>query len=371
MGNTICAEVRERLFALQDEAYGDFTAKLLPNIQRERVIGVRFPAMRALAKEFSRRGDISGFLSDLPHHYLEENSFHALLLGREKDLSALIAELDRFLPFVDNWATCDTLRPAAIARRFPEALPDIRRWIASGDTYTVRFGIGMLMANGLHEHFQPEFNRLVADIRSEEYYINMMRAWYFATALAFRPDETMPFITEGKLDAWTHNKAIQKAIESCRVTPELKERLRALRRKQEKNGSKREPLRVVAAVLRREGRVLICRRPDNKARGGQWEFPGGKIEPGETPEEALVRECREELGFTLRPLRPFTEVLHEYPDITVLLLVYGCEIAEGEPTALEHSEIRFVSPDELGSFDLCPADRTIAERLQNACAKQS
>ncbi len=365
------AAIREKLFALRDEKYASFTAKLIPNVPAESVLGVRLPALRKLAKELAPLPETENFLSALPHLYHEENTLHALIVERDKDLPDLIEKIDAFLPFVSNWATCDSLHPVLFKKRFPEALPHIRRWLASEDVYAVRFAVGMLMTNGLHEHFRPEFNELVAGIRSGEYYINMMRAWYFATALAFRWEETLPYLREKRLDPWTHGKTIQKAIESYRVSDAHKQILRSLRLSPAAKTSARggKALDVAAAVVRREGKVLICRRPEGKARAGQWEFPGGKLEPGETAEEALVRECREELGFTVRPEEKLAEIVHRYPDVTVRLIVFLCS-AEGEPAALEHSALRFVGPGELSAFELCPADRKAAEKLQAAEARK-
>lgn len=362
LGNDPAAAVRARLFELGDPAYADFTAPLVPDVRREDIIGVRFPELRALAKELSADPAIGGFLEALPHRYLEEKHLHALIIERERDLGALIEKLDAFLPFVDNWATCDTLKPKLFSTRFEETLPHIRRWAASGDTYSIRFAVGMLMANGLGERFRPELGDVVAGIVSGEYYVNMMRAWYFATALAKNFEGAEPYL-DGRLDEWTHNKTIQKACESRRIKPELKEWLRGMRRG---GHGKPGPIQVAAGVIWRDGRVLICRRGEGKARAGLWEFPGGKLEPGENAEQALVREIREELGCTVRPLSRLCAGDYIYDDVSVHIIAVEAEIIEGEPAPVEHSELSFVLPEELSSFALCTADdRLIAQALLN------
>ena len=226
-------EIQERLFALQDVAYRDFTAPLVPNVARERIIGVRTPAVRKLAAELMREGKGEAFLAELPHAYFEENGLHAAILCRQKDISACLQQVERFLPYIDNWATCDSLNPACFRKNRAVLLERIPVWLASGETYTVRFGIGMLMAHFLDEDFCPEYLDLVAGLRSEEYYINMMIAWYFATALAKRYEAAIPYIENRRLARWTHNKSIQKALESFRVPEERKTYLRALRWKKE------------------------------------------------------------------------------------------------------------------------------------------
>ena len=220
--------VRGRLFALRDETNAAFMARLVPTLPPESVLGVRMPDCRALAKELCRMPDIGEFLTDLPRRYLDENNLHALILNEEKDCAAAVAAIDAFLPYVDNWATCDALRPKAF-KKHPSALPDeCRRWMRSGATYTVRFGIEMLMTHYLDEDFRPEYLEEVSIIKSKEYYVNMMIAWYFATALAKQYEATISYIEQRRLDQWTHNKTIRKAIESCRITEERKAYLRTL-----------------------------------------------------------------------------------------------------------------------------------------------
>lgn len=221
-------EIEARLMELKDEKYKEFHCKLMPGYDMDRVIGVRMPQLRVLAKEITRDG-ADEFIASLPHYYYEENNLHGLIICRIKDYDEAIERLDEFLPSVDNWATCDLLKPAAFKKNRDRAITDINRWIASDDVYTIRFGIGMLMTFFLDEEFMPEYLDIVASVESDEYYINMMRAWYFATALAKQYDAAVPYIESGKLDKWTHNKTIQKAIESYRIPEEVKQYLRGLK----------------------------------------------------------------------------------------------------------------------------------------------
>ena len=222
------AAIIDRLSALAEPAYADFQAKLIPTVPRETVLGVRLPALRQIAKEIG--GDeAQAFLSELPHKTLEENLLHAILVGRERDFAAAIAELDAFLPYADNWAVTDILRPAIFAKRPAEALPHIERWLGSPLPYVRRAAVGFLMAYYLDGNFAPAILTLPAKIPQEEYYVGMEVAWFYATALAKRWDETLPYLTERRLPAWTHNKTIQKATESYRVTPERKEYLKTLK----------------------------------------------------------------------------------------------------------------------------------------------
>lgn len=227
--------IQAELFALCDGKYGDFNAKLIPSIDRRRVIGVRTQELRAMAKRLHGAAQAEEFLHALPHEYFEENQLHAFLLEYERDYSALIAALDAFLPYVDNWATCDQMNPKSLGRNKEALLAKIREWLASGRCYTVRYAIGQLMRWYLDADFKPEYADMVAAVRSEEYYVRMMAAWYFATALAKQYDAVLPYFTERKLDAWTHNKAIQKAVESYRVSDEHKTALRRLKVKMKEN----------------------------------------------------------------------------------------------------------------------------------------
>ena len=222
-------DIRERLFALQDTGYRDFHSKLVPTVPLERIIGVRTPALRQLAKEIMREGGMEDFLAGLPHAYYDENQLHVFIVSNIKDYGECMARLKEFLPYVDNWATCDQMSPKVFRTHRRELLGEIRNWLVSPETYTVRFAIGMLMQHFLDEDFDEEYLSLAADLRSEEYYINMMTAWYFATALAKQYEAALPFIEEKRLAPWTHNKAIQKAIESRRVSVEHKEYLRGLK----------------------------------------------------------------------------------------------------------------------------------------------
>ena len=221
--------VRNRLFEYSEKDFGDFFAALVPNIPRESVIGVRTPTLRLLAKKFAKEPGIEEFLNTLPHEYYEENCIHAFILEGMKDEDRLFSELDRFLPYVDNWSTCDLLSPPVFKKQKEKLLLKIHEWLQSPYPYEVRFAIKMLMAHFLDEDFKPEYLSLVSSVQSEEYYINMMRAWYFATALAKQYDAVLPLLEAKTLDTFTHNKSIQKAIESRRITPEQKAYLRTLK----------------------------------------------------------------------------------------------------------------------------------------------
>lgn len=221
--------ITEKLFQLQDKEYREFHCRLMPTVPTETVIGVRTPELRKLAKELYGTAEAAELLNTLPHKYYEENNLHGFLLERIKEFDEAVGQVDRFLPYVNNWATCDLMSPKIFAKHLPELYEYILKWISGGDTYAVRFGIEMLMSHFLGESYNDGISRLVAEVSSDEYYINMMRAWYFATALAKRYDDILPYIEEKKLDVWTHNKSIQKAIESYRITPEQKTYLRTLK----------------------------------------------------------------------------------------------------------------------------------------------
>ena len=228
--------IGERLNALRDETYRAFQCKLIPTVDPARVIGVRVPQLRALAKELRGTEQAKAFLCALPHESLDADILHALLISQVKDADECVALLNAFLPYVDNWATCDLISPKAFKNHPPRLLSDIRRWMASWRTYTARFGIGMLLQFYLGDAFDGEYLRWVAEVRSDEYYVKMMVAWYFATALDRQYDAALPYIEGRRLEPWTHNKSIQKAIESRRVPPERKEALRALRVPARKSG---------------------------------------------------------------------------------------------------------------------------------------
>lgn len=221
------ARIRARLFAMQDLKYREFTAKLTPTLEKERIIGVRTPELRKYAVELSKTEDAAAFMATLPHLYQEENNLHAFLIERIADYDACVAALDAFLPYVDNWATCDSMSPKCLKKQMPRLTGEIRRWMSSEQTYTVRFGMGMLMRHFLDDAFDPAYLDWVAALRSEEYYINMMIAWFFATALAKQWDATLPYIESRRLEPWVHNKAIQKAVESFRIPEDRKIWLRA------------------------------------------------------------------------------------------------------------------------------------------------
>ena len=230
----IIEDIRNELFNMQDVKYRDFQAKLIPTVEPETVIGVRTPQLRKYAGQVLKRDDIQDFLDDIPHKYFDENQLHAFILSGMKDYGRCIAEVDRFLPFVDNWATCDQMSPKVFKKHRPELLLKAEEWIASGETYKIRFGVGMLMEHFLDDDYDPKYPELVSKIRSEEYYVNMMTAWYFATALAKQYESVLPFIEDKKLDIWTHNKAIQKAVESYRITDDQKNYLKSLKIKTDK-----------------------------------------------------------------------------------------------------------------------------------------
>lgn len=229
--NHIEQMVQAQLFAMQDLQYRDFHCKLMPTVKPETVIGIRTPELRKFAKAFSKTPEAAAFLKILPHKYYEENNLHGFLIESMKDYDQTVAALDAFLPYVDNWATCDLMRPKAFQKHLPELLEQIRKWIASNHTYTIRFGIEMLMTFYLDDQFQPEYLEWAANVHSEEYYVNMMTAWYFATALAKQYQAALPYIQQYRLEPWTHNKTIQKAIESYRITDETKGYLRSLKLK--------------------------------------------------------------------------------------------------------------------------------------------
>lgn len=219
----------EELFLLKDESYGDFQAKLTPGIPRELFIGVRVPEVRKLSKKAIKAPECEAFIKSLPHKYYDENMLHGLIVSEMKDYDECIKATDEFLPYVDNWAVCDIMSPKIFKKNKDRLLDKIKQWIASDKTYTCRFGIEMLMSFYLDDDFKPEYLEFPAKVHSEEYYVNMMIAWFFATALAKQWDETVIYIEEQRLDKWVHNKTIQKARESNRITDEQKEYLKKRR----------------------------------------------------------------------------------------------------------------------------------------------
>ena len=223
-------DITERLLELADANYAKFQAKLVPNIKVENIIGIRVPVARKFARQFIKEDDCKDFLKALPHHYYDENIIHALLLSEIKNYDECIELLDKFLPYVDNWAVCDIISPKVFKKGRSHLISDIKRWVMDKHEYTIRFGIEMLMSHFLDEDFKEEYLEIPASLSSKEYYVNMMIAWYFATALAKKWDESLKYIKENRLDKWTHNKTIQKSVESYRISDERKAILRGLRR---------------------------------------------------------------------------------------------------------------------------------------------
>ena len=221
--------LQDRLFQLRDEQYADFQAKLTPGISRDSFIGIRVPVLRAFAKEYIKEEESKDFLEHLPHEYYDENMLHALLVSLVKDFDECIHLTEAFLPYVDNWAVCDIMSPKVFGKHQDELMQRIKVWSKSPHTYTCRFGLEMLMTHYLDKRFKPEYLEIPAAARSEEYYVKMMVAWFFATALAKQWDATLPYLTEQRLAPETHNKTIQKACESHRITPEQKDYLRTLK----------------------------------------------------------------------------------------------------------------------------------------------
>ena len=225
--------IREELFKLKDEQYAAFQAKLMPTVDRSKVIGVRVPLIRKIAKEYKNTREAELFLCKLPHEYYDEDLLHGFLISEINSFESCISALEDFLPYIDNWAVCDTLSPPIFKKHRNKLLPLIRKWIRSGKPYTVRYGIGMLMKHFLDEGFKEDMLGEVAAIRSDEYYVKMMVAWYFATALAKQWDTALPYLEEHRLCEWVHQKTIQKACESYRIAAEQKAILKKLRSKKE------------------------------------------------------------------------------------------------------------------------------------------
>ena len=222
-------EIVDLLFSKQDTKYRDFQAPLFPNINKERMIGVRTPELKKLAKELYGSEVAKQFFNELPHHYFDEYQLHAFLISLIKDYQECLKAVERFLPYIDNWGTCDQLSPKVFTKHKEELEPVVKKWLKSKHTYTVRFAIGMFLGLYLDESFKEEHLELVSMIKSEEYYVNMMIAWYFATALAKQWDSAIKYIEEKKLAPWVHNKTIQKAEESYRITDKQKAYLKSLK----------------------------------------------------------------------------------------------------------------------------------------------
>lgn len=221
--------IENKLLNMKDDKYRDFTSKLIPTVEKSRIIGVRTPDLRKFAKEIFKEKDYKNFLDHLPHKYYEENNLHGFIIENIKDYNLVIYYLENFFPYIDNWSTCDLISPKIFKKHFPELIFKIKEWINSDQIYSVRFGIEMLMTHYLGDNFLPEYLNLVADIKSDEYYINMMIAWYFATALAKQYDFAIKYIENKKLGKWVHNKSIQKALESRRISLNKKEYLKTLK----------------------------------------------------------------------------------------------------------------------------------------------
>lgn len=222
-------KMKEELFKLQDNEYKELQAKTIPSIDPNTIIGVRTPELRSLAKKMVKENNYKSFLEELPHKYFDENQLHAFIISEIKDFNECIDYTNKFLPYIDNWATCDQMSPKVFKKNKDNLLKEIKVWIKSKETYTIRFAIGMLMSYFLDEDFDKKYLELVSKIKSKEYYVNMMIAWYFATALAKQYKDTIAYIENNKLDTWVHNKTIQKAIESYRITESQKEYLRTLK----------------------------------------------------------------------------------------------------------------------------------------------
>ena len=227
-------KILDKLFEIKEQSLQKFTAKLIPNIDPKTVLGIRTPKLKQLAKELFIKGDYQDFLYSLPHDYLEENHLHAFLISQIKDFDECIKKTNEFLPFVDNWATCDSFKPMIFKKNKNELLVEIKKWLKSEQVYTIRFGVNMLMTHFLDEDFKVEYARLVANVKQDDYYLKMVVAWYFATALAKQWGSVISIVEQRVLPAWTHNKTIQKAVESFRITKEQKEYLKTLKIKEKK-----------------------------------------------------------------------------------------------------------------------------------------
>ncbi len=222
-------DIHKKLFSMQDKKYRAFNSKLIPGVNEDSQIGVRIPDIRRLAKEIRNTREAEDFLKSLPHKYFEENNLHGYLLEEIKDFNEAIEKTEEFLPYIDNWATCDTINPKVFRKNIPALYEKVKSWLKSEHTYTIRFGVNMLMKFFLDENFTDEILLLVAEIKSEEYYVNMARAWFFATAVAKQREASLPYLAEKKLDKWTHNKTIQKCTESYRISDKDKKTLKEMK----------------------------------------------------------------------------------------------------------------------------------------------
>lgn len=222
--------IEKELFLCKEDEYASFIAKLNPTVDRDSILGVRLPKLREIAKQYKNDLSINNFLGELPHKYYEENLIHSILLNNIKDYDFLIKRIEDFMPYIDNWAVGDTIHPKALNKNIDDLVKHICKWCKSKETYTVRLGITLLMDFCLDEHFKKEYLNIIANINSEEYYVKIAQAWFFATALAKQWDTTIIYIKDNKLSTWVHNKSIQKSIESFRISGENKQYLRTLKR---------------------------------------------------------------------------------------------------------------------------------------------
>ncbi len=222
-------KIRQHLFAMQDIKYKEFHGKLMPTIDPDTIIGVRIPMLRKYAKELLKSNETEEFIRDLPHQYYDENNLHGYIIEQTKDFHECVGQIEAFLPYVDNWATCDTMAPKVFKKHKQELLPYIEKWICSEEPYTVRFAVNMLMRFFLDDDFDTRYLDMAAGVQTEEYYVKMVIAWYFATALAKQYESTIPYMEKQVLEKWTHNKSIQKARESYRITEDQKEYLKPLK----------------------------------------------------------------------------------------------------------------------------------------------
>lgn len=222
-------EIQSYLFSVRDEKYRDFHSALMPTVSKEKIIGVRTPLLRKYAAQLYKNKSFTSFINTLPHEYYEENNLHAILICKIKDFDECIYALDLFLPFVDNWASCDIISPPVLKKDHEALLRKIKQWLESDHTYTVRYGIKCLMDNFLSDNFSEDILALVCSVKHEDYYVRMVQAWFFATALAKQYKKTLPVIENKKLPLWVHNKTIQKAVESYRITSQQKEYLKTLK----------------------------------------------------------------------------------------------------------------------------------------------
>lgn len=220
--------IKDDLFSLKDEQYQVFQSSLIPTIPKDTVIGVRTPILRKYAKDLSNEVRDS-FMQELPHQYYEENILHAICLSELKDYDLFMKEIERFLPYIDNWAVCDIIKPKVVQKDKKDFIQYIKKWIDSNEVYTIRFGIDMLMTYYLDEDYRKTYLKYTLKVKSSDYYVKMVVAWFYATALAKHYEDTLEILEEKKLPKWVHNKTIQKAIESYRITFEQKEYLKSLK----------------------------------------------------------------------------------------------------------------------------------------------